>query len=86
MDIHRDEMMKEIIDAKYLDGYRMFLVFNDGQKRIFDFFPLIERYPVFKPLEDVNLFKTFVITGTLEWADGSIDIAPEYFYDNGIEA
>ena len=51
-------MWKEIIDAKYLDGYRMFLIFNDGQRRIFDFSPLIERYPVFKPLEDINLFKT----------------------------
>ena len=79
-------MWKEIIDAKYLDGYRMFLIFNDGQKRIFDFLPLIERYPVFKPLENLELFKTFVITDTLEWADGRIDIAPEYIYDNGIQA
>ena len=74
-------MWVEITNAKYLDGYKMFLVFNDGQKRIFDFLPLIERYPVFKPL-----FKSFTITDTLEWADGNIDIAPEYIYENGIVA
>ena len=32
-------MWVEITNAKYLDGYKMFLVFNDGQKRIFDFLP-----------------------------------------------
>jgi hypothetical protein len=79
-------MWVEITNAKYLDGYKMFLVFNDGQKRIFDFLPLIERYPVFKPLKDLGLFKSFTVTDTLEWADGNIDIAPEYIYENGIVA
>ena len=78
-----DIMWKEIISAEYIDGYKMFLLFNDGQKRIFDFLPLINRYPVFKPLHDLDLFKAFTITDTLEWNDGNIDIAPEYIYENG---
>lgn len=79
-------MWKEITDAKYIDGYKMFLLFNDGQKRVFDFLPLIEHYPVFKPLLDMNLFKAFTITDTLEWDNGNIDIAPEYIYENGVKA
>ena len=79
-------MWKEITDAKYIDGYKMFLLFNDGQKRVFDFLPLIEHYPAFKPLHDLNLFKAFIITDTLEWDNGNIDIAPEYIYENGVKA
>ena len=81
-----DMMWKEITSAEYIDGYKMILLFNDGQKRIFDFLPLIERYPVFKPLHDLDLFKAFTITDTLEWNNGNIDIAPEYIYENGEKA
>lgn len=35
----------EITNTEYIDGYKMALLFNDGQKRVFDFLPLIEHYP-----------------------------------------
>ena len=76
----------EITNAEYIDGYKMSLLFNDGQKRVFDFLPLIEQYPVFKPLHGLTLFKAFTITDTLEWDNGNIDIAPEYIYENGMKA
>ncbi|MBQ4408784.1 MAG: DUF2442 domain-containing protein [Bacteroidales bacterium] len=50
---------------------------------MFDFAGVIERYPVFAPLCDTNRFKAFAITDTLEWDNGSIDIAPEYVYEHG---
>ena len=79
-------MFLEVIDAHYIDGYKMLLSFNNGQKRIFDFTPIISRYPIFHCLSDLNLFKSFTLTDTLEWNDGAIDIAPEYLYENGISA
>ena len=76
-------MFLEIIDAQYIDGYKLLLFFNNGQKRSFDFSYVIERYPVFHSLKDLSLFKNFSITDTLEWNNGAIDIAPEYLYENG---
>ena len=76
-------MFLEVIDAHYIDGYKMLLSFNNGQKRIFDFTSIIGRYPVFHCLSDINLFKSFTITDTLEWKGGTIDIAPEYLLENG---
>ena len=73
----------EITGAEYVTGYKMKVFFNNGECRIFDFDSVIEKYPAFAPLKDVDLLKSFSITDTLEWRDGTIDIAPEYIYDNG---
>ncbi len=76
----------EIIAAEYISDYKLLVKFNNGESRIFDFAGVIERYPVFAPLGDTRLFKDFIITDTLEWDNGRIDIAPEYVYENGIAA
>ena len=49
-----------------------------------DFEPLTRQYPVFRPLQDLRLFQDFVVTDTLEWDNGKIDIAPEYIYEHGM--
>ena len=36
-------MRLEIIKAEYLDGYRMLISFNDGQRKVFDFSSLIDK-------------------------------------------
>lgn len=79
-------MWTEVIHAEYLDGYRIKVSFNDGIRRIVDFTNLINRFPVFKALADINVFKKFHVTDTLEWDNGKIDIAPEYLYENGMPA
>ena len=76
-------MFLEITHAEYLYGYILKVTFNNGECRICDFAGVISRYPVFAPLNDVALFKNFTITDTLEWNNGSIDIAPEYVYEHG---
>ena len=69
-----------------MDGYRIAVLFNDGVKKIVDFTNLLKRnMPVFKPLENIDLFKKFTVTDTLEWDNGNIDIAPEYLYENGVK-
>lgn len=79
-------MWTEVMQAEYLDGYRILVSFNDGVRRIVDFTNLIKRFPVFKALADMSVFKNFRVTDTLEWDNGKIDIAPEYLYENGLPA
>lgn len=78
--------MLKIVKADYLKDYQVKVVFSDGACRIFDFSPVIAKYPVFKELSDPAKFRSYVLTDTLEWNDGEIDIAPEYLYENGIIA
>ena len=79
-------MFTEVVQANYVDGYRIAVLFNDGVKKIVDFTSLLKRnMPVFKPLENIDLFKKFTVTDTLEWDNGNIDIAPEYLYENGVK-
>ena len=79
-------MFTEVVQANYVDGYRIAVLFNDGVKKIVDFTNLLKRnMPVFKPLENIDLFKKFTVTDSLEWDNGNIDIAPEYLYENGVK-
>ena len=79
-------MFLEITDAKYIDSYKIWVRFNNGDCRIFDFATIIDKYPIFEPLKDIELLKDFRVTDTLEWLDGEIDIAPEYLYEHGVVA
>ena len=79
--------LKWVISAKGLSGYRLLLTFNDGCQRIFDFEPLFEQYPVFASLRDKSVFNRFDLDGwTVTWLQGSIDIAPEYLYEQSVIA
>ena len=79
-------MWTEVLNATYLDSYRILVQFNNGVRKIVDFANIVKRYPVFQPLSNLTLFKQFKVTDTLEWDNGKIDIAPEYLYENGIPA
>ena len=80
-----ETMFLEITHAEYMGEYSLKVFFNNGEYRVFDFASIIERYPVFAPLSDMNIFKSYVITDTLEWENGRIDIAPEYIYEHGVK-
>lgn len=73
----------EAEQVKVLYDYFLWVKFNDGQTRVFDFSTLLEK-PVFVPLKDKKLFDTVYIEyGVPVWNNGEIDIAPEYIYENG---
>ena len=79
-------MWTEVLNATYLDSYRILVQFNNEVRKIVDFANIVKRYPVFQPLSNLTLFKQFKVTDTLEWDNEKIDIAPEYLYENGIPA
>ena len=76
-------MSLEINDAKSLEGIKMLVSFNNGESRLFDFATIVDSYLVFAALKDKNTLKQFHISDTLEWCNGSIDIAPEYIFEHG---
>jgi hypothetical protein len=81
-----DELLnKWVTEAQPMNNYWLKLVFNDGNVKHFDCKPLIEQYPIFSPLKDTNVFRNISLDGwTVSWADGAIDIAPEYLYEHSI--
>ena len=77
--------LKWVTSAHTLDGYQLHLTFNDGSQRIFDCLPLIEKYKIFAPLRDKDVFASFTLDGwTVSWLDGTLDIAPEHLYEMGV--
>lgn len=69
----------EIVKAEYIDGYKVRLVFNNGECRIADLHDSFVG-EIFAPLKDVDFFKRFEIKfNTIEWENGA-DFAPEYLY------
>jgi len=77
-------MFLEVINAKYVNGYKILLDFNDGVSKIVDLENELND-KIFEPLRDKNYFKTFLIKfNTIEWDNGA-DFAPEYLYQIGIE-
>lgn len=72
--------MKDLIlvtSARYVSDYTLELTFNDGIKAEIDFTDWINKYPFFKPLQDIEYFRRFTLDGwTVVWENGA-DIAPE---------
>ena len=75
----------EVCAVKPLDGYKIWVRFNNGEARTVDMSPLLEQ-PAFVPLKDKNVFDSVYIDyGCTVWLDGDVDIAPEYLFVNGRE-
>jgi len=74
----------KISGVRPLPEYKLWVRFNNGEAKIFDFKPLLCE-PGFKPLADIKVFNdVYIDYGCTVWQDGDIDISPEYLYENGI--
>ena len=83
----QENNLKWVTDVQTMDTYKLFLTFNDGCQKLFDCEPLMEQYPIFQPLRDMDVFRNISLDGwTVTWLDGAIDIAPEFLYEKGISA
>lgn len=61
------------------ENYYLLLTFENGEKRIFDLKPFLDK-GVFARLKDVGLFKTArVVSGSVEW-HGEIDLSYDTLY------
>jgi hypothetical protein len=76
----------DVMEARYVTGYTVWLRFRDGTVGAIDLSSILEG-EVFEPLRDVEFFRRFRISSlgsTLEWPNGA-DLAPEFLHD-GVKA
>jgi hypothetical protein len=73
------DFIPSVVQAKYRDGFRIHLTFNDGLQGVVDFQDWLVG-PVFEPLRTPEYFRRFFLDGgTVVWPNGA-DIAPETLY------
>ena len=78
----KKELLK-VVEVKTLPEYNLWIKFNNGEIRLFDFSSLLDK-PAFVPLNDKALFNAVSLDhGIPVWQNGDIDISPEYLYENG---
>ena len=66
------------------DDYTLLITFVTGERKLFDFKPLLDQVYYRELKDNEELFKKATVGGdTVVWND-EIDIAPEYLYENGI--
>ncbi|MDD2716352.1 MAG: DUF2442 domain-containing protein [Candidatus Wallbacteria bacterium] len=74
-----------IVDAKYLEAFKVKVTFSDGTEKIADLENKIknEKRSIFLPLKDAVFFSKVRFNpeiDTIEWPNGA-DLAPEFLYD-----
>ena len=80
-------MIPKVVEVKPLEGYRLWLRFNDGTSGTVDMSGELWG-PMFEPLKDKTLFAQAAIHPELEtvtWPNGA-DLAPEFLYEQAAQA
>ena len=79
------ELLLDVISVKACNDYTLELVFENGEKRIFDMKPFLDKKPFVKLQNSPLFFKASVQYGTVIWP-GNIDIAPETLWSRSVQA
>jgi hypothetical protein len=72
----------DVIAAKYVEDYKLYLTFENGRSGVVDFLKYIQKGGVFAQLQHLDYFKQFSINdelGIITWG-GAVDVAPEILY------
>ena len=73
----------DVVSVQATQDYLLYLVFENGEKKVFDMAPLMDKRP-FVRLKNSPLFLAARVDyGTVCWP-GNIDIAPETLYDRSV--
>jgi hypothetical protein len=75
-------MLKDIVEAKVLEGYKVYLRFEDGADGVVDLGSVIRFEGVFAPLRDAGEFARMTVNqelGTICWP-GGMDLDPDVLY------
>lgn len=74
----------KITDVEILPDRMMLLTFTSGERRLFD--ASILNSGIYEGLKDDDIFNNPKIEyGVITWANGAIDCAPEFIYNNSYE-
>jgi len=74
--------MVRILEATYIEGYKIGLRFNTGEYGVVDLSDVLQRYDAAAPLRNAEEFKKFYLDEwpTLAWPCG-FDLSPESLYE-----
>ena len=76
-------MYLSVKEVKPLDGYKLLLTFENGEERIFDMIPYLEK-GIFKELKDKSLFNSVKISyDSIVW-ENEADVDPEMLYEDSV--
>jgi hypothetical protein len=76
----------EVTEAKYLDGHRLRIAFNNGEEGTVDLVDALWG-PMFERLRDTAAFQRLEVSPvlhTVRW-ENDADLAPEYLYAKMLE-
>jgi hypothetical protein len=75
-------MILEVVNAKYISDYKIYVRFNNHAEMILNLEPHLDG-EIYQPLKDINYFKKFKIDlNTISWENGA-DFAPEFLMQIG---
>lgn len=78
-----NDVVLKIVNADYVKDYILRLTFNNGEIRLIDFSPLMEK-GVCRKLRDMDYFKSFTLDPfTVDW-NNEIGFAPRFLYERSI--
>lgn len=75
-------MLKDVVEVRPLEGYQLFLRFEDGVQGEVDLASLVEFKGIFAPLKDREFFAQARVDrelGTVVWPNGA-DLDPDVLY------
>jgi hypothetical protein len=78
-----EDNMVWVVKAELMDGYEVFVEFNDGTSGLIDFKEKLrnDHRQIITDLLDLDKFRTVKVDlDTLCW-DNGVDFAPEYLYE-----
>lgn len=74
----------KLIRAKALENYKIELLYETGELKIYDMTELLNKCSFYKKLQDEEKFKKITILGlSIQWQSGE-DIAPEILYNDSV--
>lgn len=76
-------MYLSVKQVKPLEDFKLLLTFENGEARIFDMNPYLEK-GIFKELKDIQLFNSVKVSfDSIEWQNEA-DMDPEMLYEDSI--
>ncbi len=76
-------MNPRVLKVRPLEDFRLYIVFDNGEERIFDVSPYLER-GIFTELKAPSQFNSVrVAEGTVQWANEA-DFCPDTLYEDSV--
>ena len=83
--LHGEPLSPRVLSVAPQDDFRLLLTFDNGEKRIFDCKPLLNK-PVFSAIRNKAQFDRASVRYGTVWWNGDIDLCPDCLYEKSIRS